>query len=157
MTRVDLVATPAYDCRGWALVLLLVLGLLLLTLSSVWLFGRCAGWRPCPTGTGPDLTYPQPGSPGQTAPEVSAGTIAAPVAWTSPTPFPNGQGRAREHLLLGVDLRCDEGPTTATLSLLPPSIPSANHLPYALVAAARLVGRDLTSAPIASTGLLGQA
>lgn len=99
---------------GWALVLLLVLGLLLLTLSSVWLFRTVRGLAAVPDGTGPDFN-PIPGqaAPGQTAPEVSAGTIAAPSGQTSPDTIPEWAGTERVNiLLLGVDLRCDEeGPT----------------------------------------------
>lgn len=99
---------------GWALVLVLVLGLLLLTLSSVWLFRTVRGLAAVSDGPGPDFN-PIPGqaATGQTAPEVSAGTIAAPGGQVSPDTIPEWSGTERVNiLLLGVDLRCDEeGPT----------------------------------------------
>ncbi|MBP6016658.1 MAG: LCP family protein [Candidatus Promineofilum sp.] len=99
---------------GWALVLLLVLGLSLLGLSSVWLFRTVRGLAAVPNGPGPDFN-PVPGQtgPGQSAPEVSAGTIAAPGGQVSPDSMPVWSGTERVNiLLLGVDLRCDEeGPT----------------------------------------------
>lgn len=99
---------------AWALVLLVVLGLLLLILSSVWLFRTVRGLASVSDSAGADFV-PVPGqtAPGQTAPEVSAGTIPAPAAGVPPESIPNWTGVERVNvLLLGVDLRCDEeGPT----------------------------------------------
>jgi LCP family protein required for cell wall assembly len=52
-------------------------------------------------------------APDQNAPEVSAGTLAAPSGQVSPDSIPTWSGTERVNiLLLGVDLRCDEeGPT----------------------------------------------
>ena len=97
----------------WALLLLVGLGLLLLILSSVWLFRTVRGLASVTEGVGAEFN-PVPGQvdPGQTAPEVTGGTVAAPPG-VAPESIPNWAGVERVNvLLLGVDLRCDEeGPT----------------------------------------------
>ena len=98
----------------WALVLLIVLGLLLLTLSSVWLFRTVRGLASESDGTGADFNpVPDQVDSGPNAPEVEAGTIAAPGGQVAPESIAGWSGMDRVNiLLLGVDLRCDEeGPT----------------------------------------------
>ena len=98
----------------WALLLLIGVGLLLLILSSVWLFRTVRGLAAIPDSTGGGFN-PVPGqvAPGQTAPDVQAGTITAPDGQTEAVSLPGWSGVERVNvLLLGVDLRCDEeGPT----------------------------------------------
>ncbi len=97
----------------WALIILVGLGLLLLFFSSVWLFRTVRGLASVSDGVGADFN-PVPGQvdPGQTAPEVTGGTVAAPPG-VDPESIPDWAGMERVNiLLLGVDLRCDEeGPT----------------------------------------------
>ena len=98
----------------WALALLLGLGLLVLILSSVWLFRTVRGFAAASEGIGPDFN---PGAgqtgTGQVGPEVLAGTPAAQAGTVAPESIPGWSGTERVNiLLLGVDLRCDEeGPT----------------------------------------------
>ncbi len=98
----------------WALLLLIVVGLLLLILSSTWLFRTVRGLASVSDGVGPDFNpgTGQTGS-GQLAPEITGGTVAAPSGSISPETIPDWVGTERLNiLLLGVDLRCDEeGPT----------------------------------------------
>ena len=98
----------------WALLLLVGLGLLLLFLTSAWLFRTVRGLASVTDGIGDDFT---PGN-GQTttdqiAPEVQAGTSQAQPGQVAPASLPAWSGVERVNvLLLGVDLRCDEeGPT----------------------------------------------
>lgn len=99
---------------AWALLLLIGAGLLLLILSSVWLFRTVRGLAAIPDSTGGGFN-PVPGQadPGQTAPDVQAGTLVAPGGQSEPAAMPSWSGVERVNiLLLGVDLRCDEeGPT----------------------------------------------
>jgi len=97
---------------AWALALLLGLGLLLLIVSSVWLFRTVRGLAAVSDGVGPDFVPPAQ-SGGQVAPEVLAGTIPAQSPGVAPATIPDWQGAERVNvLLLGVDLRCEEeGPT----------------------------------------------
>ena len=98
----------------WALALLLGLGVLVLILSSVWLFRTVRGFAAASDGIGPDFN---PGTgqtaPGQVGPEVLAGTPAAQAGTVAPESIPGWSGTERVNILmLGVDLRCDEeGPT----------------------------------------------
>lgn len=98
----------------WALALLISIGLLLLFLSSVWLFRTVRGLASTTTGTSPDFN-PSGGEtiPGQSAPEVTGGTTAAVSADMPVESLPSWTGSDRVNiLLLGVDIRCDEeGPT----------------------------------------------
>ena len=86
----------------------------MLVLSSVWLFRTVRGLASIPNSTDSGFN-PEPGQvlPGQTAPDVQAGTIAAPGGQTEAVSLPSWSGVERVNiLLLGVDLRCDEeGPT----------------------------------------------
>lgn len=98
----------------WALAVLLGLGLLLLILSSVWLFRTVRGLASVSDNVGVDFN-PSAGQQtgGQTSPEVSAGTAPAQSGGVAPETIPDWTGVERVNvLLLGVDLRCDEeGPT----------------------------------------------
>lgn len=86
----------------------------MLILSSVWLFRTVRGLASISEGSGAEF-IPIPGqeSPGQTAPEVLAGTMPAQSGQVAPESLPTWSGMERINvLLLGVDLRCDEeGPT----------------------------------------------
>ena len=97
---------------AWALILLVGLGLLLLIVTSVWLFRTVRGLASVSDSVGPDFVPPaQTGD--QVAPEVLAGTIPAQSPGVAPESIPDWQGAERVNiLLLGVDLRCEEeGPT----------------------------------------------
>ena len=91
-----------------------MLGLLLLILSSVWLFRTVRDLASASDGIGPEF-IPVPGQTavGQVAPEVLAGTAPAQTDVVAPESIPDWAGVERVNiLLLGVDLRCDEeGPT----------------------------------------------
>ncbi len=99
---------------AWALLLLVGLGVLILILSSVWLFRTVRGLASVPDGVGSEFN---PGTQqvdsGPLAPEVLPGTAAAPVGEVAPETIPEWAGMERVNvLILGVDLRCDEeGPT----------------------------------------------
>lgn len=98
----------------WALLLFLGLGILILIISSVWLFRTVRGMASATDGVGSEFN-PVAGQviPGSVAPEVLPGTVEAPVGEVAPETLPEWAGTERINiLLLGVDLRCDEeGPT----------------------------------------------
>jgi len=98
----------------WALAALLVLGFLVLIVSSMWLFRTVRGFAATSDGIGPDFNPAagQTGS-GPSGPEVLAGTPPAQTGTVAPESIPGWSGTQRINiLLLGVDLRCDEeGPT----------------------------------------------
>lgn len=91
-----------------------MLGLLLLILSSVWLFRTVRGLASISEGGGAEFN-PVPGQQSQlpSAPQVSGGTAPAQSGQVAPESIPAWSGVERINvLLLGVDLRCDEeGPT----------------------------------------------
>ncbi|HNS39264.1 MAG: LCP family protein [Anaerolineae bacterium] len=98
----------------WALLLLVGLGLLILILSSVWLFRTVRGMASTPGSGGPDFVPGvQQTRTDPRAPEVLSETAATPAGEVSPDTIPDWAGTKRVNiLLLGVDLRCDEeGPT----------------------------------------------
>lgn len=97
----------------WALLLLVGLGLLLLILSSVWLFRTVRGLAAVTDSVAEFNPATGQESPGQTAPDVQAGTIPSQSGQAPPASLPTWSGTERVNiLLLGVDLRCDEeGPT----------------------------------------------
>jgi LCP family protein required for cell wall assembly len=99
---------------AWALLLLLAAGVLLLFLSSVWLFRTVRGLAAIPNSPSGEFN-PTTGqvAPGQTAPQVQAGTSVASGGQAAPVSLPTWSGVERVNiLLLGVDLRCEEeGPT----------------------------------------------
>lgn len=98
----------------WALLLLLGLGILILFLSSVWLFRTVRGLAAVTDGVGSEFVPgAEPVDQGPFAPEVLPGTAAAPVGEVAPETIPEWAGMERVNvLILGVDLRCDEeGPT----------------------------------------------
>ena len=99
----------------WALFLLLGLGLLVLGLSSVWLFRTVRGFAAASDGVAPEF---DPGTgqatPEQGGPLVFQGTPVGDTAGSvAPDSIPDWSGTQRVNiLLLGVDLRCEEeGPT----------------------------------------------
>ena len=98
----------------WTLLLLLGAGLLVLALSSVWLFRTVRGFAAATDGVAPEFN---PGvgqaTPEQGGPLVFQGTPVGDAGSVAPETIPNWAGTQRINiLLLGVDLRCDEeGPT----------------------------------------------
>ena len=99
---------------AWALLLLLALGLLVLGLSSVWLFRTVRGLAATTDGIGvPVFDDAATAQPGQSAPIVVQGTPITDSGSVAPEAIPDWTGTQRVNiLLLGVDLRCEEeGPT----------------------------------------------
>ncbi|MCL4804400.1 MAG: LCP family protein [Anaerolineae bacterium] len=105
---------PGLRLPAWALIALVGVGLLLLFLTSVWLFRTVRGLASASgeisedfnPGTGQTTT-------GQFAPEVLPGTAQPQPGQLAPESIPTWSGRERVNiLLLGVDQRCEEeGPT----------------------------------------------
>ena len=105
--------TTGVKLPAWALLLILAAGLLLLTLSSLWLFRTIRGLASIPDSAGEFNPTTGQLSPGQTAPQVQMGTSVASGGQIAPISLPTWSGTERVNiLLLGVDLRCEEeGPT----------------------------------------------
>ncbi|MFO7662764.1 MAG: LCP family protein [Chloroflexota bacterium] len=100
----------------WALALLILFGLLLLILSSAWLFSTVRGLASNTVGSGTGIDFvPLPGqsSNDPSAPVISEGVSPSSEGGLQPESIPAWAGSDRINvLLLGVDLRCDEsGPT----------------------------------------------
>lgn len=105
---------PGVRLPVWALTVLLIAGLLVLALSSVWLFRTVRGFAAASDGVGPDFNpAAEPNASGPNGPEVLAGTPQVAGGTVAPESIPSWAGMERINiLLLGVDLRCDEeGPT----------------------------------------------
>lgn len=101
---------PGIRLPVWALLLLVGVGLLLLLLSSVWLFRTVRGLASASDGISEDFN-PVAGqtTSGQVAPEVLAGTAQPQPGRIAPDSIPAWSGVERVNiLLLGVDSRCDE-------------------------------------------------
>jgi len=102
---------PGLRLPVWSLLLLVAAGVLVLILSSVWLFRTVRGFAAATDGIGApqfDSTTGEVVS-GQSGPIVLQGTPAGDVAGVDPDTIPDWTGTQRVNiLLLGVDLRCDE-------------------------------------------------
>lgn len=98
----------------WALALLILLGIVLLALSSVWLYRTVKGLASSTVGStaefNPDFSQPLAN---QAAPVVTGGNQSVDTPIIEPASIEPWSGADRVNfLLLGVDLRCDEiGPT----------------------------------------------
>ncbi len=95
----------------WTLLLLLGVGLIVLVLSSVWLFRTVRGFAAATDGVGAPQFDPNSGQSGsgQAGPIVLQGTPASETGGVDLNALPTWSGTQRVNiLLLGVDLRCDE-------------------------------------------------
>ncbi len=111
---------PGLRLPAWALILLLSLGVVILALSSVWLFRTVRGFAAATDGgVGAPQFDPATGevTEGQSGPIILQGTPAGDVAGVDPDSISRWKGTQRVNiLLLGVDLRCDEEGSAPTHS-----------------------------------------
>jgi polyisoprenyl-teichoic acid--peptidoglycan teichoic acid transferase len=126
----------------WVLALLILFGLLLLILSSAWLFRTVRGLASNTVGSGTGTEFvPQPGqSPNDpSAPVISEGDSPISEGGLQPESIPAWAGSDRINiLLLGVDLRCDESGPTHSDTIIVASID-----PFSRSAAMLSIPRDL--------------